>query len=151
MFNPLNPVKFFSKQSPFFIPVFLAIAVLLNSCAETKTAQCQKIFLITKKMADESAKSRDTKDTTQVLQVADTFDQSAEQLKKLDLKDPQLAQYQQSLADIYQGNASTTRSFIKAIESKDIPTAKLAQDEVKQIGKKEQELITATNQYCQQN
>lgn len=151
MFNSPNPIKPFSKQFPLLIPVFLAIAVLLNSCAETKTAQCQKIFLITKKMADESEKNRNTKDSKQVLQVADMFEQSAEQLKKLELKDPQIAQYQQQLADIYQGNASTTRSFVKAIENKDIPTAKLAQDEVKQIGKKEQELITATNQYCQQN
>ncbi|MEB3312009.1 MAG: hypothetical protein VKJ02_17425 [Snowella sp.] len=151
MFNLIKPVTDSSKQLTPFIPVFLAIAVLLNGCAETKTAQCQKIFLITKKMADESAKSRETKDPQQVLQVADAFEKASEQLKKLELKDPQLAQYQQGLADIYQGNASTTRSFVKAIDNKDIPTAKLAQDEVKHIGKKEQELVTATNQYCQQN
>ncbi len=151
MFNSIHPINRSPKSFSLFMPVFLAIAVLLNSCAETKTAQCQKIFLITKKMADESAKSRDTKDTKQVLLVADAFDQASEQLKKLDLKDTQLVQYQQGLADIYQGNASTTRSFVKAIENKDIPTAKLAQDEVKQIGKKEQQLVTKTNQYCQQN
>ena len=128
-----------------------AIAFLLSSCAETKTAQCQKIFLITKKIAEESAKNRETKDTKAVLQVADSFEQASEQLKKLELKDEQLGQYQQGLADVYQGNAETTRSFVKAIESKDIPTAKLAQDQVKQIGKQEQDLVTQTNQYCQQN
>jgi len=128
-----------------------AIAILLSSCAETKTAQCQKIFLITKKMAEESAKNRETKDIKTVLQVADAFEQASEQLKKMELKDPKLTEYQQGLAEVYQGNAETTRNFVKALETKDIPTAKLAQDQVQQIGKKEQEIITQTNQYCQEN
>jgi len=128
-----------------------AIAVLLGSCAETKTAQCQKIFLITKRMAEESAKNRETKDIKTVLQVADAFEQASEQLKKMELKDPELTEYQQGLAEVYQGNALTTRSFVKALETKDIPTAKLAQDQVKQIGKQEQVLVTQTNQYCQEN
>ena len=132
----------------FFMP---AIAILLNSCAETKTAQCQKIFLITKKMAEESAKNRETKDIKAVLKVADTFDQASEELNKLEIKDTQLTEYQQGLAEVYQGNAVATRSFIKALETKDIPTAKLAQDQVKQISKKEQDLVTKTNQYCQEN
>ncbi|MFM7437366.1 MAG: hypothetical protein ACKO2V_02000 [Snowella sp.] len=128
-----------------------AIAVLLSSCAETKTAQCQKIFLITKKMAEESAKNRETKDIKTVLEVADSFEKSSQELKKIELKDPKLTEYQQGLAEIYQGNADTTRNFVKALETKDIPTAKLAQDQVQQIGKKEQEIITQTNQYCQEN
>ncbi len=134
-----------------FFCLIPAIAVLLGSCAETKTAQCQKIFLITKKMAEESAKNRETKDIKTVLEVADSFEKSSEELKKIELKDPKLTEYQQGLAEIYQGNAETTRSFVKALETKDIPTAKLAQDQVQQIGKKEQNIITQTNQYCQEN
>ena len=128
-----------------------AIAVLLSSCAETKTAQCQKIFLITKKMAEESATNRETKDIKMVLQVADAFEKASEQLKKIELKDSKLTEYQQGLAEVYQGNAETTRNFVQALETKDIPTAKLAQEQVQQIGKKEQEIITQTNQYCQEN
>ena len=134
-----------------FFCLIPAIAVILSSCAETKTAQCQKIFLITKKMAEESAKNRETKDIKTVLEVADSFEKSSEELKKIELKDPKLTEYQQGLAEIYQGNADTTRSFVKALETKDIPTAKLAQDQVKQIGKKEQDLVTKTNEYCQEN
>lgn len=128
-----------------------AIAVILSSCAETKTAQCQKIFLITKKMAEESAKNRETKDIKTVLEVAGSFEKSSQELKKIELKDPTLTEYQQGLAEIYQGNADTTRNFVKALETKDIPTAKLAQDQVKQIGKQEQNLVTQTNEYCQEN
>lgn len=134
-----------------FFCLIPAIAVILSSCAETKTAQCQKIFLITKKMAEESAKNRETKDIKTVLEVADSFEKSSQELKKIELKDPKLTEYQQGLAEIYQGNADTTRNFVKALETKDIPTAKLAQDQVKQIGKQEQNLVTQTNEYCQEN
>ena len=140
-----------NKRYIFLCCIIPAIAVLLGSCAETKTGQCQKIFLITKKMAEESATNRETKDVKTVLQVADAFEKASEQLKKLELKDPKLTEYQQGLAEVYQGNALTTRSFVKALETKDIPTAKLAQDQVKQIGKQEQVLVTQTNQYCQEN
>jgi hypothetical protein len=134
-----------------FFCLIPAIAVILSSCAETKTAQCQKIFLITKKMAEESAKNRETKDIKTVLEIADSFEKSSQELKKIELKDPKLTEYQQGLAEIYQGNADTTRNFVKALETKDIPTAKLAQDQVKQIGKQEQNLVTQTNEYCQEN
>ena len=134
-----------------FFCLIPAIAILLSSCAETKTAQCQKIFLITKKMAEESAKNRETKDIKTVLEVADSFEKSSQELKKIELKDPKLTEYQQGLAEVYQGNAETTRSFVKALETKDIPTAKLAQEQVQQIGKKEQDLVTKTNEYCQEN
>jgi len=134
-----------------FFCLIPAIAVILSSCAETKTAQCQKIFLITKKMAEESAKNRETKDIKTVLEVADSFEKSSQELKKIELKDPKLTEYQQGLAEVYQGNAETTRSFVKALETKDIPTAKLAQEQVQQIGKKEQDLVTKTNEYCQEN
>ena len=102
-------------------------------------------------MAEESAKNRETKDVKTVLEVADAFEQASEKLKKMELKDPKLTEYQQGLAEVYQGNADTTRNFIKALETKDIPTAKLAQDQVQQIGKKEQNLVTKTNEYCQEN
>jgi tricorn protease-like protein len=83
--------------------------------------------------------------------VAKAFEEAGQQVQALNLKDNQLRTYQQELANIYDGNAEATRNIINAIKSKDILTAKLAQDQVRQIGKKEQLLITQMNQYCQDN
>jgi hypothetical protein len=83
--------------------------------------------------------------------VAKAFEEAGQQVQALNLKDNQLITYQQELANIYDGNAEATRNIINAIKSKDILTAKLAQDQVRQIGKKEQLLITQMNQYCQDN
>jgi molecular chaperone GrpE (heat shock protein) len=71
-------------------------------------------------MAEESAKNRETKDIKTVLEVADSFEKASEQLKKMELKDPKLTEYQQGLAEVYQGNADTTRSFVKALETKEL-------------------------------
>lgn len=139
------------KTSFILILLTLPLSVMLSSCAETKTAQCQKIILITKKIAEESANNRDSTDPEKILTVAKAFEEAGQQVQALNLKDNELRTYQQELANIYDGNAEATRNIINAIKSKDILTAKLAQDQVRQIGKKEQLLITQMNQYCQDN
>lgn len=139
------------KTSLILILLTLPLSLMLSSCAETKTAQCQKIILITKKIAEESANNRDSTDPEKILTVAKAFEEAGQQVQALTLKDNQLRTYQQELANIYDGNAEATRNIINAIKSKDILTAKLAQDQVRQIGKKEQLLITQMNQYCQEN
>ncbi len=127
------------------------ISVFLISCAETKISQCQKIILLTQKMAEESETYRQTTDIKKVLQVADLFEETSQQMKQLKIEDEQLQEYQLGFADIYQGNADTTRQFVAALNDKNIDTAKLMQQQVQQLGKKEQDLGTEMNAYCQEN
>ena len=100
-------------------------------------------------MAEESSQYRNTTEEADILKIADSFDKTAEKVQKLSLNDPQLADYQQQLVTIYRGNGEATRSMINALASKDILTAKLAQDQVQNIGKQEQQVITDINRYCQ--
>lgn len=132
-----------------FIVLGLALAVVLSACSETKVAQCQKLILITKKMAEEGAKNRNVTDPTKILDFAIGFEEAAQNVQSLQLADDQLQTYQQDLAAIYDNNAEATRNIVSAIKSKDILTAKLAQEQVKKTGQKEQLLITQMNQYCQ--
>ncbi len=125
--------------------------LLLISCAENKISQCQKIIILTQKMAEESESYRQTTDIKKVLQVADLFEETAQQMKQLKIEDEQLIEYQIGFADIYQGNADTTRQFVAALNDKDINTAKLMQQQVQQLGKKEQDLGSKMNGYCQEN
>ena len=124
---------------------------LLVSCAETKVSQCQKIILLTQKMAEESESYRQTTDIKKVLQVADIFEENSQQMKQLKIEDEKLIEYQMGFADIYQGNADTTRQFVAALNDKDINTAKLMQQQVQQLGQKEQDLGTEMNDYCQED
>jgi hypothetical protein len=149
--NYFKRAQIIGKAGSILILLTLPLSLMLSSCAETKTAQCQKVILITKKIAEESANNRDSTDPEKILTVAKAFEEAGQQVQALKLKDNQLRTYQQELANIYDGNAEATRNIINAIKSKDILTAKLAQDQVRQIGKKEQLLITQMNQYCQDN
>lgn len=125
--------------------------LFLIGCAETKISQCQKIILLTQKMAEESESYRQTEDIKKVLQVADIFEETSQQMKQLKIEDEKLQEYQLGFADIYQGNADTTRQFVGALNDKDIDTAKLMQQQVQQLGKREQELGAKMKDYCQEN
>jgi hypothetical protein len=142
-----------NKKALSLILSYLAISLnfLLVSCAETKVSQCQKIILITQKIVQESQNNRQTKDIKQALKFADVFEEAGQQMKQLKIEDEQLAKYQLGFAEIYQGNADTTRQFVSALNNKDITTARLMKQQVQQLGKKEQELGNQMNTYCQEN
>ncbi|MFM1841346.1 MAG: hypothetical protein RLZZ490_77 [Cyanobacteriota bacterium] len=100
-------------------------------------------------MAKESSEYRNTTKEADILKVADSFIRTADKVEKLSLNDPRLTDFQQQLVSIYRGNSEATRSMLNALASKDILTAKLAQDQVQSIGKQEQQVITDINRYCQ--
>lgn len=135
-------------SSPVFWSLLVVNFFVLSSCTEGRISQCQKIIFITKNMAEISQKSRQTQDLDAVLKVADAFETSAESLKKLNLADPKLVEYQAQLAKIYQGNAKSTRQFVLAFKNRDIPGVTLAKQEVQILGEQEQQLVGKINQYC---
>ena len=138
------------NKSSFFLSLLAAISLTLSSCVEGKISQCQKIIVITKNMEEISQKNRQTQNLDEVLKVADAFETSAESLKKLNLSDKKLAEYQAKLAEIYRGNAQSTRQFVSAYNKRDVSGVTLAIQEVKILGQQEQQLVAKINQYCQQ-
>jgi hypothetical protein len=122
----------------------------LIGCGASKADQCRQLILITKQMAEEGAKYRETTSAEEVLKMADAFDATATKVERLNIEDSVLANYQGELVAIYQGNAEATRTMVKALESKDILTAQLAQKQVTTIGQQEQQVITNINVHCQQ-
>ena len=98
-------------------------------------------------MEEISEKSRQTQNLDEVLKVADAFENSAESLKKLNLDDKKLAEYKVKLAEIYRGNAQSTRQFVSAFNNRDIPGVTLAKQEVQILGQQEQQLVGKINQY----
>ncbi|HAC65008.1 MAG TPA: hypothetical protein DCF68_16120 [Cyanothece sp. UBA12306] len=133
-----------------FTVVFL-LNFILFGCAETKIFQCQKIILITQKIAKESQSNRQTTDIKKALEVADAFEEASKSMKDLKISDEQLSKYQLGFAQIYEGYAQTTRQFVSALQKKDISTLKVMQEQLKQLGKKEPELGEEMNSYCQSN
>jgi hypothetical protein len=120
-------------------------------CAETKFSQCQKIIEITQKIEQESQNKRQTDDFKQVLQMADSFEETAEDMEKLNITDEKLIEYQKGFAEVYRGNARVTREFVDALQKKDINQARSTKNQVQKIGTTEQQLVNNMNSYCQGN
>ena len=140
-----------SKLIPKLFPLIFIVNLIVFSCAETKVSQCKKIILITKKIAEKSKNNRQTTDIKKALEVADAFEEAAQNMKDLKVSDEKLVKYQLGFAEIYQGYAQTTRQFVSALQKKDINTLKLMQQQLKQLGKKEPQLGGEMNSYCQSN
>lgn len=140
-----------SKKQAFLptLLLFFVVNLILVGCAETKVSQCQKIILVTQKIAEKSKINRQTEDLQKALQVADSFEEAAEDMRKLAISDEKLVKYQLGFAEIYQGYAQTTRQFVSALQKKDISSVKLMQQQLKQLGQKEPELGNEMNNYCQ--
>lgn len=140
----------FSKKVFINAPLLIIFLNLIAvSCSENRVSQCKKIISITQEIAKESETNRQTEDIQKALQMADSFDEAAAEMRSLSISDEKLVKYRRILADIYQGYAKTTRQFISALQKKDIKTVKLMQQQLQQLGQKEPKLGNKINSYCQ--
>ena len=133
----------------------LTLTIILSSvtfsCADQKISQCQQIIAVTQKIAQETEAKRNTKDIQQILPVADTFEEVAMEMEKLEITDPQLQEYQAGFAQFYRDNAQATREFITALQQKDVTIAKAAKHRLEKIGNTEKKLVQGVETYCRTN
>ena len=140
----------FSKKVFINAPLLIFFLNLITvSCSENRFYQCKKIISITQEIAKESETNRQTEDIQKALQMADSFDEAAAEMRSLSISDEKLVKYRRILADIYQGYAKTTRQFISALQEKDINTVNLMQQQLQELGQKEPKLGNKINSYCQ--
>lgn len=125
----------------------------LVSCADSKQFQCQKIYRIANEVAKET-KSLTNGQGTEIdqkswLLAADKIEQASENMKKLEVSDPELQKYKTVFAQVYEDYAAATREIIQVIETRNKNGARLAQDKVRKAGQLEQQTGEAFNIYCQ--
>ena len=99
-----------------------------------KLLNVKKSFRPQKKVEEISQKNRYTDNLDDILAVANSFADSATSLEKMNLSDQRLSSFQIKLAQIYSGNAQSTRNFISAFESRDIPGREISQARSPTIG-----------------
>lgn len=119
------------------------------SCAENKASQCQKIIGITQNVAQESQKNLQITNVKQVLQVADYFEKSSQEMDKTKIEDKELAKYKTGFVQVYLDYAKVTRSFVAAFHQRDLPTARLTKQQLTRISETEKQLVSEMNKYCQ--
>ncbi len=81
-------------------PVSLSIALLITSCSETKTAQCQRLITV----VNQGTSLIDTKKGQQVstsLQLSKDLKNVTKSIQELNLKDPKLKEFETSFIKIF--------------------------------------------------
>ncbi|MGK7914175.1 MAG: hypothetical protein AB4038_01295 [Prochloraceae cyanobacterium] len=142
------------RRSTIIITFSLTVSFLSASCSNPKFSECKQLNKIATEISHqviELSDNRTTKNPEKVLEVADVFEEGAQVMESLELKDTKLQEYQRNFAQFYRNQAQVTRDFIAARDRKDISAAELAQQNVQKLGKTEEKLVTQINNYCLPN
>ena len=142
------------RRSTIIITFSLTVSFLSASCSAPKFSECKQLSKIATEISHqviELSDNRTTKNPEKVLQVADVFEEGAQAMESLELKDTELQEYQKNFAQFYRNQAQVTRDFIAARDRKDISAAKLAHQNMEKLGNTEEKLVTQINNYCLPN
>ena len=151
------------SRYPVIAPVALSIALLITSCSDSKTSQCQRLI----KAVNHGTLLIDTKKGQQVsssLKLSKDLKNVTQELEKLNLKDPKLKAFETSFIKIFDhlsqaiGKASKALGDTKTAEASSDCTIKIqkARKEIdsalttaaKTAGKQSDTLGVQLNKYC---
>lgn len=142
----INHKKFFKLLS---LIVIIIINFGLSGCFNSKINECRKIIDISTQLAEVTQTNLATEDTNKILEIAEDFDNSAQQILDKKNQDSQLAEYNNKLAIIYQSYAQLTRNFITAFQNKDTENAIIYKQEIINLAQEQEDLVNNINSYCQ--
>ncbi|WP_373479504.1 hypothetical protein [Geminocystis sp.] len=121
----------------------------LSGCFNSKVSDCREVIKISTKLAEETQNNLTTKDTNKILEIADIFDKSAQQILAKNFRDEQLIEYSKNLAIIYQTYGTLTRNFVTAFQTKDTEKAINYKQDIINLSQKQKDLVNNINNYCQ--
>ncbi|MBW4564222.1 MAG: hypothetical protein KME32_24385 [Mojavia pulchra JT2-VF2] len=146
-------------------PVSLTIALLVNSCNETKVSQCQRLIQV----VNEGDSLIDKNKGQQVItswQLSKDLEAFAKSIEELNLNDPKLKSFQSRFAKVYKSlsqaiaKAAKGLSLAKTADASPAGRAKLQQARTeidtaltaaaKSAGKDSDTLVNELNKYCSQ-
>jgi hypothetical protein len=123
----------------------------LFGCFNSKKADCNKIIEISSQLAEVTQSNLNIEDTNKILEIADKFDRTAQEILEKNIKDQQLAEYGKNLSIIYQKYGKFTRNFITAFQKKDTENAILLKENLINLSQEQENLVKNINNYCQEN
>lgn len=129
--------------------LILAINGGLLGCFNSKKTECNKIIEISNQLAEVTQSNLNIEDTNKVLEIADKFDRTAQEIFDKKIKDQQLAEYSKNLGIIYQKYGEFTRNFITAFENKNTENAILSKEQLINLSQEQENLVNNINSYCQ--
>lgn len=134
-----------------FLSLTAAVSLLLVSCSDRKTQECNEIIQVANKVvsqANELTNGGQISNPQMVLQTADAMEKASQEMEAIELKDEQLQNYQAGFVSMYRNTSQATRDFVAASEKKDRQGAELASAKLQNATASEKQLVTDINSYC---
>ncbi|MGI0481450.1 hypothetical protein ACN4EE_11735 [Geminocystis sp. CENA526] len=131
--------------------VTISLNWILLGCFNSKINQCNKIINISTELAQITEPNLEIDEPNQILEIANSFDDSAQAILNQKISDEQLSLYSQDLANIYQNYAQLTRNFVTAFQNKDTENAIFYKEELFNLSQNQKNLVNTINTYCQEN
>ena len=134
-----------------FLSLTAAVSLLLVSCSDRKTQECNEIIQVANKVvsqANELTNGGQISNPQMVLQTADAMEKASQEMEAIELKDEQLQNYQAGFVSMYSNTSQATRDFVAASEKKDRQGAELASAKLQNATASEKQLVTDINSYC---
>ena len=153
------------SRYPVIAPVTLSIALLITSCSDSKTSQCQRLI----KAVNQGTSLIDTKKGQQVstsLKLSKDLKNVTQELQKLNLKDPKLKEFESGFIKVFDNLSQAIGKAAKALAN--TKTAEVSSDgrikiqkarreidsalttAAKTAGKQSDTLAVQLNKYCSQ-
>ncbi len=145
--------KLFLSKGNFLIIFCVIINVLFVACNPQKYAECEQMITmgnnVTKQTQAIAQNSSDRdRDLNNWLEASNIMKQAAVNMEALKIKDPQLIEYQGSLANIYRVYSQATYDAVKAREDKNLQALQSARSEAEKIAEVNNNLVENINNYC---
>ncbi|MGB7443659.1 MAG: hypothetical protein WA919_21560 [Coleofasciculaceae cyanobacterium] len=141
----------FPRQYFVLLPMTAAISLLLFSCGESRTAQCNKIIQVANGAVSEAksvTKEGESNDPKAMLKAADAMEKASQKMEDIEVKDEKLQTYQAGFIKMYLDTGQATRQFVAAFEQEDRPAAEEALASLQQATTPEKRLVAEINNYC---
>lgn len=131
--------------------IILIINGSLLGCFNSKKSQCNKIIKISSQLAEVTHSNLETQDRNKILETADKFHGTAEEILAQKITDQPLEEYSKNLSNIYQRYSEFTKKFIIAFENKDTENGILLKEKLINLAHEQEKLVNNINNYCQKN
>lgn len=122
----------------------VSVIFLVNSCGESKIAQCNKLITI----ANKGKTFTVPKDPTGLVQIADSLDSLKTEILAVKIEDEKLKGFQTRFAEFYAEVSQSARNISKAATDKDRAALVKASKASQEITNKGEPLVDEINQYC---
>jgi hypothetical protein len=131
-----------------YLPILVCSSLIIGGCqtSESKSSKCNKLIQVTN-----TAKSLYVpKNSAEFIKLAKGLEKLNLKVEAIAIEDPKLNEYKAQFSQLYLGIAQASRQVSQANLTRDRNLLNLAQINLKTSITKEQSLVVAVNQYCNQ-